>query len=145
MNSVVFAVRNLIMQDRSISHFLEAHLLSGLIYALILFLFIRFAMSLWQYKSAQDQLKGSWSVVVWLLVSIIYVISPVDLIPDILVVVGWIDDTFILVSSIAFVHSVAKKIFWGELPREDRFTNFLLWYGVSFFIVTSLRVLIYLL
>ncbi|MDF1698243.1 MAG: DUF1232 domain-containing protein [Saprospiraceae bacterium] len=120
------------MQELSLTHFLHTHLTSALGYAFLVFIVVRLGVSLWHYKSSQDQLKRSLSVIIWLIVAIVYTISPVDLIPDIFLVVGWIDDALILIGSIAFAHSAAIKIFWGDLPGEKRLYNFLLWYFYAF-------------
>ncbi len=47
-------------------------------------------------------------------IGIIYVISPFDLVPDILVVVGWLEDIIILIFSIIFI----KKGLEGESPGD---------------------------
>lgn len=116
------------MIEKTFSNFIELNLTGIIIYALLSFMIIRLIVSLWTYKSAMDQLKQSMSVIIFLVVAIVYVVSPIDLIPDILLVIGWIDDAIILLGSIAFANEAARKIFWGDLPKEKRFKNFITWY-----------------
>ncbi|KGE79188.1 YkvA family protein [Halomonas salina] len=37
-----------------------------------------------------------WSALLWMLVALVYLISPLDLIPDVLLVVGLVDDAMIV-------------------------------------------------
>ena len=120
------------MTESSLSNYILSNLFSTLGYALLLFFIVRFIISIWTYESSKRQLKNSMLVLIALVVSIVYVISPIDLIPDIILVIGWIDDAIILLGSIAFAQSAARKILWGDLPREHRFSNFVSWYFYSF-------------
>jgi len=131
------------MEERSFLDFIGANLIGILGYGLLLCLVVRLVISIFTYDSAMRQLKGSVSVLVFFILSIVYVISPVDLIPDILLVVGWIDDALLLLGSIAFAGEAAKKIFWGDLPKEERFGTFLKWYFYCTMVCLGIGLLIF--
>jgi len=67
-------------------------------------------------NSSDNDKKSVWAWV-WAILSVIYTVSPVDLIPDI-PVIGWVDDFFILTSvwlnlaekNFTDVHSSLKSI-----------------------------------
>jgi len=120
------------MNEVSLVSYIQSNLLSTFGYALILFLIIRFIISLVTYESSRSQLRNSMSVLVAFIISIVYVISPIDLIPDIILVIGWIDDAIFLIGSIVFAQNAVRKIFWGDLPKQERFNNFMSWYFYSF-------------
>lgn len=44
---------------------------------------------------------------VWILLAILYIVSPIDLVPDVVPVVGWLDDVAVLFA--AFKQLAAKK------------------------------------
>ncbi len=53
--------------------------------------------------------------VVFLLAGIVYLISPIDLIPDILGPIGWVDDIFFLI--VSFLLSFLS---WLKMKKEKR-------------------------
>jgi len=66
---------------------------------------------------------------IFLTVSVVYLISPVDIIPDIIVIIGWVDDAVITIGSVVYAQEAMNKVFWGEYPPRNRFTAFILWYS----------------
>ncbi len=58
-----------------------------------------------------------WKAVAALAAAVVYVVSPVDLVPDFLVPVGWTDDL------------VALALVWGLVKRELR--DYCAWKGLS--------------
>ena len=54
---------------------------------------------------------GSMGKIILFLLALLYVISPIDLIPDVIPVVGWIDD---LVVIIAGMIPLARELFRGK-------------------------------
>lgn len=54
---------------------------------------------------------GSMGKIILFLLALLYVISPIDLIPDVIPVVGWIDD---LVVIIAGMIPLARELFGGK-------------------------------
>lgn len=61
----------------------------------------------------QDMMKGNYKVSPWTLItfifSLVYLISPADLIPDFILVAGWLDDLVVV--------SFASKFLNQELER----------------------------
>jgi len=71
---------------------------------------------------AKDYANGSyrklpWKAVAAVAAAIVYVVSPIDLIPDFLVPVGWTDDLLVL------------ALTWGLVKRELR--DYCAWKGLS--------------
>lgn len=82
---------------------------------------IRSLAALWRYRSElfamfRDMLNGSYKAsfltVVALVAAILYILSPIDLIPDFLPVVGWMDDGFVF-------YFLLKRLMY-ELQRYDQ-------------------------
>lgn len=116
--------------------FLSQQFLSILMYSLLAFLVIRILVSLVTSLNAWKRVKESFGVMLFLLISLIYAISPIDFIPDILLVIGWIDDIIILVISITMARKAVVNIIWGDLPTEKRLANFASWYAIILLLTT---------
>ena len=61
----------------------------------------------WAYSMIKDYAKGDYKKVPWrtiaiLVASIAYVLTPFDLVPDFIPIVGWSDDCFALAGALAF-------------------------------------------
>jgi hypothetical protein len=113
-------------------------------WALALFMVIRLSVGFQTYASAMNQLKKGVGSILYLLGAVIYDISPVDLIPDIIPVFGLIDDLTITIGSIYYANIALKKVFWGEYPPKNRLSVFLVWYGGSVLLVYLIKYTIYL-
>lgn len=94
-------------------------------------------------RTFKDQsIKNGMSTMNWIttILGTLYVISPVDLIPDAIPVVGWIDDILIAVSSISTVIN-------SQLSQTNRTLSNMLkalkYISFSLFIIIALLILIF--
>lgn len=54
---------------------------------------------------------GSMGKMILFFLSLLYVISPIDLIPDVIPIVGWIDDLVVIIVGIV---PIARELFRGK-------------------------------
>lgn len=76
-------------------------------------------LALWKLLWRGDM---PWSARLMALFTIGYVLSPVDLIPDVAPVVGWLDDLVVIPLGIAFAARLATRARWRELLAEAEIT-----------------------
>jgi hypothetical protein len=112
-------------------------------WALALFIAIRLFIGFQSYRNAMSELKRSMKALVYLIVSVVYLISPIDFIPDILLVIGWIDDAIITIGAVVYAQEAMNKVFWGEYPPRNRITVFILWYSVAIVFTYIIKYVIY--
>ncbi|MDX1943378.1 MAG: DUF1232 domain-containing protein [Saprospiraceae bacterium] len=112
-------------------------------WALVLFMLIRLIIGFQTYSSAMKQLKQGVGSILFLVVAAVYLISPVDILPDIIPIIGWIDDMAITVGSVYYAQIALNKVFWGEYPPRNRFSAFLIWYGASIVFTYIIKYTIY--
>ncbi|HSQ66091.1 MAG TPA: YkvA family protein [Polyangiaceae bacterium] len=63
-------------------------------------------VGMWRFFRARDaSLLGK----VLLVLSVVYVLSPIDLIPDVLPVVGWIDDLIVSIVAATYLFRSAQR------------------------------------
>jgi uncharacterized membrane protein YkvA (DUF1232 family) len=98
-------------------------------WAFALFILIRLIIGFQSYHNVMAELKRGMKALIFLTVSAVYLISPVDIIPDIILIIGWIDDAVITIGSVVYAQEAINKVFWGEYPHQNRFTAFILWYS----------------
>lgn len=90
----------------------------------------------------EQSIKNGMSTMNWIttILGTLYVISPVDFIPDAIPVVGWIDDILIAVSSISTVIN-------SQLSQTNRTLSNMLkalkYISFSLFIIIALLILIF--
>lgn len=81
---------------------------------------VRTLAALWQhrrqlFRMLRDMLRGTYKAsfltMVALVLGILYIVSPIDLIPDFLIGLGWIDDGFIM-------YFLLKRLMY-EMARYD--------------------------
>ena len=124
--------------------YFQEHFGSILGWALAVFTAARLIIGFQNYASAMRQVKQGIGSILFLAGSVIYDLSPIDLIPDIIPLLGLLDDLGITLGSIYFANVALKKVFWGEYPPRNRFQAFLIWYGGSVIVVYIVKYIIYL-
>lgn len=125
------------------SDYFKSNLGSILGWALALFIMVRLFVSFSSYHSAMAELKRSMKATFLLVISAAYLISPIDLIPDVLLVIGWIDDAVITIGSVIYAQEALNRLFWGEFPPRNRFGAFIIWYGSSILLVSLIKYVLY--
>lgn len=60
-------------------------------------------------KTAPDRGKLTWKSVLFFTLSALYVISPVDLLPDVIPVIGQTDDLGVILLNLYYVYRLYKK------------------------------------
>lgn len=113
-------------------------------WAFLLLLIIRVIISFRFYNSSMKELKQGIKAMALLVIALIYLISPIDIIPDVLVVIGWLDDILVTVGSIIYAREAASKIFWGDNEPRNRFLSFIMWYSGATVITGLIKYSIYL-
>ena len=88
--------------------------------------------------------RTPWYAKITTLLSAVYLISPADLLPDIIPLAGYIDDLFI----VPFLVNISTKLLPPDIKRDAelkarRKSNYILW--VLAIVVIAIMVLIYLL
>jgi uncharacterized membrane protein YkvA (DUF1232 family) len=72
------------------------------------------------WPMAVDVVRGRyrpipWSAILWMLAAVVYLLSPLDLIPDFLLVIGLVDDVFIVGWMLTRVdHALEDYRLWRE-------------------------------
>ena len=67
-------------------------------------------------KSSKTPLKGKLSIIVLLL----YIVSPIDLIPDFIPIIGYLDDLIILPILIFFIINLIPHDVWKSFEEEAK-------------------------
>jgi uncharacterized membrane protein YkvA (DUF1232 family) len=55
--------------------------------------------------------------------SLLYLVSPIDISPDVFPIIGWLDDGIIISLLIAEVSQIAKEKLQAQNPRADKATS----------------------
>lgn len=76
----------------------------------LLWTLVRSPKAIWRFLT-----KGAWGPRLFALLAVIYVIVPIDLIPDIAPIVGWLDDVGAATAAAGWVATEIMK----DLRRED--------------------------
>lgn len=113
-------------------------------WALLLFIFTRLIIGFQDYNSTMQQFKAGLGSILFLAVSLIYLISPIDILPDVIPIIGWIDDIVLTLGSVFYAQKALNKIFWGEYPPKSRLRTFLIWYVTFVLFTYALKYVIYL-
>jgi len=76
------------------------------------------------YEMARDAVKGEYSVpykaLVMIIAALIYVLTPIDLIPDWILVVGWTDDAAVVAFTIkTIIDDLREYADWREVDLEE--------------------------
>ena len=77
------------------------------------------------YEMVQAYIDGSYTKVPWetiltLVAVLIYVVSPVDVIPDVIPVAGWLDDGWVITRLIPAIEKDIKKYqAWTDEPNDE--------------------------
>lgn len=85
-------------------------------------------LSLWAVLRFIRSRSSGWSPKLLLLAAILYVVLPVDVIPDVFVLVGWLDDLGVVALCLsligrAFRRSQTANSQTTTLPRDPVLTN----------------------
>lgn len=62
--------------------------------------------------------------------ALLYMVLPVDFIPDVLLVIGWIDDGIVAVSAFSYARKALSHMIWGDQPVKGRFGKLLGWMAI---------------
>ena len=71
--------------------------------------------------------KKNFKALLLAMFAIIYLISPIDLIPDFILILGQLDDIGILIGSILYGQKAISVMVWGDKTVNKRFSTFALW------------------
>ncbi len=72
------------------------------------------------YRDLLRNPKYRWWVVAG---SIVYLVSPIDISPDVFPIIGWLDDGIVISLLIAEVSQLAKEKLQAQSTRADRATK----------------------
>jgi uncharacterized membrane protein YkvA (DUF1232 family) len=72
------------------------------------------------YRDLLRNPKYRWWVVAG---SLLYLVSPIDISPDVFPIIGWLDDGIIISLLIAEVSQIAKEKLQAQNPRADKATS----------------------
>ncbi|WP_295621648.1 YkvA family protein [Chamaesiphon sp. GL140_3_metabinner_50] len=72
------------------------------------------------YRDLLRNPKYRWWVVAG---SIVYLVSPIDISPDVFPIIGWLDDGIVISLLIAEVSQLAKEKLQAQSTRSDRTTK----------------------
>ena len=78
------------------------------------------------YQSGMSPLRKVLKAALFLVLAIAYLILPVDLIPDVVVILGQIDDLIILIGATVNAFYALNAMVWSSLPFGKRVGTFLL-------------------
>ena len=67
----------------------------------------------------KGQYKMPWKTFFWVLLCCVYFLSPIDLLPDILPVLGFADDGAFIVFVLLLIHQDLNNFRLAQQPRED--------------------------
>ena len=67
----------------------------------------------------KGQYKMPWKTFFWVLLCCVYFLSPIDLLPDILPVLGFADDGAFIVFVLLLIHQDLNNFRQAQQPRED--------------------------
>ena len=115
------------MIQQSIEYF-GSHFWSIFALALFSMLLWRLIVGFSTFSSAMLVLRKNIASTIALGLSLLYLILPVDFIPDLLLVIGWIDDAVIAVGAISYARNALSQMIWGELPVKRRVSTLLGWF-----------------
>lgn len=128
---------------QAFTDYIKSNLFSISVWAFALFMVVRFCIGFKSYQTAMSELKRGMKAIVFLAISLAYLISPIDFIPDVILVIGWIDDAVITIGSVIYAQEALNKVFWGEFPPKNRFWAFIVWYGSTFLLTALIKYIVY--
>ena len=111
-------------------NYLGSHFWSIFSWAMLGIILWRLTIGIISYQTGMKAFKSSLLAIVSLVGAFIYLIFPVDIIPDVIALIGWVDDAVIVVSAFTYAQQAASKMFWGEQPVKHRFRTFFKWLGI---------------
>ncbi|MEM7370356.1 MAG: DUF1232 domain-containing protein [Bacteroidota bacterium] len=112
--------------------YLSSHFWSIFGWAFICMLLWRLAVGFRSFGSAMVVLRKNIAASIATGLALLYMVLPVDFIPDVLLVVGWIDDGIIAFSAFAYARKALSQMIWGDLPVKRRLTTLLGWMSIFF-------------
>ena len=65
----------------------------------------------------QKSTKYKWNIGIGLLVALVYVLIPIDILPDATPAIGWIDDIIAILLAVANALALLSKLRKGENER----------------------------
>lgn len=125
------------------STFLQEYWWSTMLWALLWLLLFGLAFTVyWSFKTYKS-LKGRFLSPMISVLAILYLVSPIDLIPDFIAFVGWLDDLFVAAAAFFYVRDSFKGML-RQLAGKEMWFLFLKAYTISVFFTFLIRYLIYL-
>lgn len=86
------------------------------------------------YSSAMGAFKKNLKAILFAIFAIAYLISPVDLIPDVILILGQLDDLGILIGSIVYAREAVLIMVWGDKTVDKRFSTLIFWSAIFVFL-----------
>lgn len=131
------------MHDDVFSYF-KANQSSILTWGVVALMVIRILIGVIYYRNGMAELSKGLGSLFIMIFGIAYLIFPIDIIPDVLIIIGWIDDLVISLGAYFYTRAALTKVFWGDHPPRNRLIAVLLWYSGSVVLVWIFKYIGYL-